>query len=71
LAPHFWGCQLPDAIGHGSGVTGLVEGLHSIPVYGSNELLSKAIQLASVDGYTTTATSDQNEDEENEDEDDW
>jgi hypothetical protein len=53
LAPHFWGCQLPDAMGHASGVIGLVEGLRSIPLSGSNELLSEAIQLASIDDCAT------------------
>ena len=41
-APHFLGCQLPDVMGHASGVIGLVAGLRSVPFTGSDELLSEA-----------------------------
>jgi hypothetical protein len=51
-------------MGHGSGVIGLGAGLGSIPFSGSNELLSEAFQLVSVDGCVAVS-------ETIEDEDDW
>jgi hypothetical protein len=51
--PKFWGRQLPNAMGHGSGVFGLVEGLPSIPVCGSTELLSEVFWVALMGGCIT------------------
>src|SRR5205085_1347351 len=56
LAPHLCGCQLPDAMGHGSGVFGLCGRVGRHSDSRTTELSSEAFKLASVKPGKIAAT---------------